>query len=131
MNSPGSWHDSRVARTIYHKLEHNTPAGYYLVTDTAFPRGTLRVQDHIKAPIKSGTALPHDKRARDEFMQFNNQLLSYRQTAEWGNRGLQGSFGRLRMPLPINNISARGDLLEVCFRLYNLRARKCRYKGSC
>jgi hypothetical protein len=123
-NAPGSWHDSRVARKIYEKLEFETPDGYYLVTDTAFPRGTNRIQGRIKAPIKSGTTLPRDRRERDEFMQFNNQLLSYRQTAEWGNRGLQGSFGRLRMPLPIDEIDARGDLLEICFRLYNLRARK-------
>ncbi|KDR69192.1 hypothetical protein GALMADRAFT_230725 [Galerina marginata CBS 339.88] len=123
-NAPGSWHDSRVARKIYEKLEHETPEGYYLVTDTAFPRGTDRIHGRIKAPIKSGAALPRDRRERDEFMQFNNQLLSYRQTAEWGNRGLQGSFGRLRMPLPIDNVDARGDLLEICFRLYNLRARK-------
>lgn len=124
MNSPGSWHDSRVARAVYSKLEHHTPEGYYLVTDTAFPRGTTRVQEHIKAPIKSGTRLPRDSRERDEFLRFNNQLTSYRQTAEWGNRGLQGSFGRLRMPLPIGSVSARGDMLEICFRLYNLRARE-------
>lgn len=124
MNLPGSWHDSRVARAIYEKLEHHTPEGYYLVTDTAFPRGTNRVQEHIKAPIKSGARLPADKKERDEFLHFNNQLTSYRQTAEWGNRGLQGSFGRLRMPLPIDDVSARGDMLEICFCLYNLRARE-------
>lgn len=26
---------------------------------------------------------------------FNRELLSYRQTAEWGMRAIQGSFGRL------------------------------------
>jgi hypothetical protein len=38
-------------------------------------------------------------------------------------RGLQGSFGRLRIPLEINRNAERGDLLEICVRLHNLRAR--------
>jgi hypothetical protein len=74
--------------------------------------------------MKSGARLPQDPMQRDQVMNFDRQLLSYRQTAEWGNRGLQGAFARLRMPLPIDSISARGDLLEVCFRLYNLRTRR-------
>lgn len=53
--------------------------------------------------------------------QYNNQLLSYRQTAEWGMRGIQGTFGRLRIPLRINYNNLRADLLESCVRLYNFR----------
>ncbi|KZV61810.1 hypothetical protein PENSPDRAFT_592328, partial [Peniophora sp. CONT] len=48
-------------------------------------------------------------------------LLSYRQTAEWGMCALQGSFGRLRVPLEIENSERRGDLLETCLRLHNVR----------
>lgn len=55
-------------------------------------------------------------------MAFNRELLSYRQTAEWGMRGLQGGFGRLRVPLEIANKESRGDLIEICVRLHNLRA---------
>ncbi|KAF6744650.1 hypothetical protein DFP72DRAFT_822923 [Ephemerocybe angulata] len=55
---------------------------------------------------------------------YNRELLSYRQTAEWGNRALQGAFGRLRVPLEVNNIERRGDLLETCVRLHNLRTRE-------
>lgn len=57
-------------------------------------------------------------------MAFDRQLLSYRQTAEWGNRTIQGSFGRLRVPLPIQHEDVRGDLLEVIMRLYQVRTRK-------
>lgn len=60
-------------------------------------------------------------------MRFDHQLLSFRQTAEWGMRTLQGSFGRLRVPLPINHSELRGDLLEAITRLYNLRARRVGY----
>ncbi len=51
----------------------------------------------------------------------DRQLLSYRQTAEWGMRALQGSFGRLRVPLDIAHKEDRANLLEVCVRHHNLR----------
>lgn len=38
-----------------------------------------------------------------------------------GGCAIQGSFGRLRIPLDINDNAGRGNLLEVCFRLHNLR----------
>ena len=50
----------------------------------------------------------------EERFAFDRELLSYRQTAEWGNRALQGSFGRLRIPLEINDSKRRGDLIETC-----------------
>ena len=123
MNAPGSWHDSRVARPIYEKLRLRTPEGYYLVTDTAFPRGSNQIAGRIKAPMKSGTRLPVDHAERENVMQHDRQLLSFRQTAEWGMRTMQGSFGRLRVPLPINNGDLRSDILECVSRLFNLRAR--------
>jgi hypothetical protein len=39
-------------------------------------------------------------------------------------RGIQGSFGRLRIPLDIADQDARGNLLEICVRLHNLRAQR-------
>jgi hypothetical protein len=58
----------------------------------------------------------------EEKLAFDRELLSYRQTAEWGMRALQGSFGRLQLPLAIGDQDERGNLLEMCVRLYNLRA---------
>lgn len=55
-------------------------------------------------------------------LEENAQLLSYRQTAEWGMRIIQGSFGRLRVPLPIANTKERAELLETVCRLSNVRA---------
>jgi DDE superfamily endonuclease len=74
--------------------------------------------------MKDGTRLPSDPQARKEMLAMDRQLLSYRQTAEWGNRALQGCFGRLRIPLEINYSERRGDLLECCSRLCNLRTRR-------
>lgn len=99
LNAPGSWHDSRVARPIYEKLRTETPEGYYLVTDTTFPCGTDQIHGRIRAPMKEGTRLSGNALERTEMLAFDRQLLSLRQAAEWGNRALQGSFGRLRIPL--------------------------------
>ena len=57
-------------------------------------------------------------------MAFNRELLSYRQTAEWSMWSIQGSFGRLRMPLDCNDDVAHGDLIEICLQLHNLRTIK-------
>lgn len=122
LNAPGSWHDSCVAQPIYEKLRTRTPEGFYLVADTAFPRGAQQIAGRICAPIKSGQQMRGTADEIQERLAFDRELLSYRQTAEWGMRGLQGSFGRLRIPLDIGRQNERGDLIEICVRLNNLRA---------
>jgi hypothetical protein len=124
LNAPGSWHDSRVACPIYDKLEHQTPPGYYLVADTAFPRRLQRIAGRIHASMKVGQTLTGTRKEIDDAINFNRQLLSYRQTAKWGNCGLLGSFGRLRIPLEVNFANHRADLLETCARLFCLRSRR-------
>lgn len=121
MNAPGSWHDARVARPVFELLRDSTPEGFFLVADTAFPRGTREVQGRIRTPLKQGDSLPEDLRERDRRLAYDRELLSYRQTAEWGMRAIQGVFGRLRIPLEANDDDARANLLEVCMRLANLR----------
>lgn len=123
LNAPGSWHDSHVAQPIFEQLRSHVPDGYYLVADTAFPRGAHSILGKIKAPLKAGQHIPADPIEQQEALQLNRQLLSYRQTAEWGMRTLQGSFGRLRVPLPVGNDALRKQLLETCVRLSNVRAR--------
>ena len=54
------------------------------MTDTAFPKGTNEVKGQIKLPMKSGHRLPADPTAHREALDFDHQLLSFRQTAEWG-----------------------------------------------
>jgi DDE superfamily endonuclease len=121
LNAPGSWHDSRVAQPIYQRLQSQTPQGFYLVADTAFPRGTASINGRIKAPLKAGQAIHGTTAEITEAVRFNRELLSYRQTAEWGNHGLQGSFGRLRVPLEVTSKKRRGDILETCIRAFTLR----------
>ncbi|KLO06853.1 hypothetical protein SCHPADRAFT_837453 [Schizopora paradoxa] len=121
LNAPGSWHDAKVAQGIFDKLRKDTPDGFFLVADTAFPRGARTIEGKIRAPLKQGQRLPSDPVKRAEVERFNRQLLSCRQAAEWGMRTLQGSFGRLRLPLDIGDDKARARLLEICVRLHNVR----------
>jgi hypothetical protein len=95
LNVPGSWHDSCIARNAYGSLHDFTNPGFFLVADTAFPWGTTSIDGKIKVPVKSGQWLPSDADELTELLGFNCQLLSYRQTAEWGMHSLQGSFGWL------------------------------------
>jgi hypothetical protein len=76
------------------------------------------------APIKVGQRFHGTEEEIEERFAFDRELLSYRQTAEWGMRSIQGSFGRLRLPLPIEDSNLRANLLETCFRLHNLRTRR-------
>lgn len=124
LNAPGSWHDSCVAQPIYATLRTRTPDGYYLVADTAFPRGTGDIVGQIRTTLKDGQRIAGTPDQILEAMAHNQELLSYRQTAEWGMRAIQGSFGRLRMPLNIDHDERRGNLIEICLQLHNVRTVK-------
>jgi hypothetical protein len=90
-----------------------------------------QIDGKIRAPIKTGQHLRGTEHEIEEWLAFDCQLLSYRQTAEWGMRGLQGSFGHLGIPLEIGHQEERGDLLEICVRLNNLRAQKVGFNQIC
>ena len=114
INALGSWHNSHIVQLIYHKLELDTPDGFYVVVDTAFPCGTQSIAGWIKAPVKTGQHMQGTAEQIEEQFAFDQELLSYHQTAEWGNHALQGSSGCLQIPLEINNSQRRGDLIETC-----------------
>ncbi|KAH0608266.1 uncharacterized protein H6S33_002318 [Morchella sextelata] len=121
INAPGSWHDAAVSRDLFAQLLLDTPAGYWIIGDTAFPT-SKELKDRIKTPPKTSfNAYPSDIDECRRFIQFNEQLVSARQAAEWGMRCLQGSFGRLKLPMPAEDAAYRYRLLEVCSRLHNVR----------
>ena len=99
-----------------------------MVADTAFPRGTIDIEGRIMAPIKTGQRIRGTTAEIEErFTTYDHELLSYHQTAEWGMRSIQDSFGQLHLPLQINNKDERADLLEICFHLHNLCTRQVGY----
>ncbi|POW02944.1 hypothetical protein PSHT_11895 [Puccinia striiformis] len=81
LNAPGSWHDSAIAEPLYNKLLYNTPEGYRVISDTAFPRKTDRLRSRILAPVKRGDRLPQTPRSFARLKLLNNQLVSARQAA--------------------------------------------------
>ena len=54
---------------------------------------------------------------------MNEQLVSARQAAEWGMRAMQGSFARLKLPLPATDHQFRAEVIELAVRLHQLRCR--------
>ncbi|KAJ8593273.1 hypothetical protein M405DRAFT_839303 [Rhizopogon salebrosus TDB-379] len=97
-------------------LQKDDPPARYATSYLPCTRGLSESQPERRA------VLPNNAQEQAELLAFNRQLLSYRQTAEWGMRMLQGSFGRLRVPLDVNDQGRRQRLLEVCMRLSNVRA---------
>lgn len=56
INFPGSWHDSRVAVAsglYYPRLSFQTPTGFALLADSAFPRANAVVEGRIARSRKS------------------------------------------------------------------------------
>jgi hypothetical protein len=115
LNAPGSWHNLNVAERLYKKLQHNTPHGYRVISDTAFPRVTNRLGYRIVAPAKRGDKLPKDSIQFAHLKVFNEQLVSACQAAEWGMRSIQGSFSRLKLPMPASDHEYRAQILELAF----------------
>lgn len=77
----------------------------------------------VKTPLKSGIRLPSNPQRRETILEESRVVTSARQAAEWGMRSIQGSFGRLRLPLSVNQ-SSRFRLLSLCFRLHQVRVRR-------
>jgi hypothetical protein len=71
-------------------------------------------QKQSKVVFKTGQCLRGSFKEIEARLAFDRQLLSYRQTAEWGNRAIKGAFGRLHLPLEIQDKDRRANLLEIC-----------------
>ena len=121
LNAPGSWHNSNIADCLYAKLLNNTPEGYRIISDTVFPRCTNQLEYRILAPKKKGNRLPTSPHAYACLKKLNKQLVSARQAAEWGMRALQGSFGRLKLPLPAADHQFRAQVIELAVQLHQIR----------
>ncbi|RPA81008.1 hypothetical protein BJ508DRAFT_209660 [Ascobolus immersus RN42] len=124
VNAPGSWHDSKVARSLYRKIIDKTPDNFFLIADTAFPASSPVLRGRIRCPPKRNAVAPFQT-AEEAFrlVRFFEKLVSARQAAEWGMHALQGPFSRLKMPMPSHDSAFRKLILDICSRLHNLRTR--------
>jgi hypothetical protein len=138
LNKPGSWHDATVAEDLFRRVDggqYKIPAGHFIVTDSAFPvagrswlvkalapagleKELARVTAELGARTAEGVA------ARRAMVKTRAALGSIRLLAEWGNRCLQGAFGRLQVPLPAEP-DTRLKILSVIVHVHNLKARTC------
>jgi len=131
INFPGSWHDSKVAATsgLYHpKLsDHQTPKGYCLLGDSAFPRVAGELQGKIIRARKSNefrgrNGVPHNAFLAATEVMLEKAMPSERQSAEWGIRAVKGPFKRLTVALP-ENAYHRRRVISLAAHLYNYRVR--------
>ncbi|KNE88809.1 hypothetical protein PSTG_17752 [Puccinia striiformis f. sp. tritici PST-78] len=99
------------------------PPGYRIISDTAFPRKSESLQSRVLAPVKRGDRLPETPRTFSRMKFLNEQLVSARQAAEWGMRALQGSFARLKLPMPAADHEQRLCILQTVCQLHQLRCR--------
>ena len=57
---------------------------------------------------------------REYLLRLSNCYVSLRQASEWGMRGLQGSFPRIKRRLPSNRLKRR-RIIESIVHLHNFR----------
>jgi len=118
-NAPGTTHDSTMARLgcIYDKIDTVYEAtGYKVVVDSAFARSE-RV-----SMIKSYARNVNNRGEPNQRISVNRDATSVRQMSEWGMRGLQGSFPRLKDRIRWEERGERKFMLQLVIFLYNFRS---------
>ena len=120
LNAPGCWHDSTLAHAsgIYNELDNifDAHGGAQIVVDSAFSK------DNRPSLVKSHqNIMDRDGNIRENGARFR-ELTSVRQLAEWGMRGLQGSFPRLKDRLVYEERGERKIILHLIVLLYNFRS---------
>ena len=118
LNAPGTWHDSTLAHwgSMYSKLqkcweEHHGK----VLMDSSFASNMYEfiIQSSQNIPVTEGR----------QAMLLGQQATSCRQAAEWGMRGLQGSFPRLKDRIIYEENGERAIILKFITLLYNYRVR--------
>ena len=116
INGPGSMHDSTLALygSIYDRLEKMY--NHYdikAVVDSAF------MSVHMQNLIQSAQTPALNATTSD--LLRHAEATSVRQMAEWGMRGLQGSFPWLKDRFIYEEHGERAIVLNLLPRLYNMR----------
>ena len=117
-NAPGSWNDARLARDggLYDILDSRLDDDQFIVADSIFPAHGTKV----KRPPKVDEPGPDCA----ESLLFFRDLISARQSAEWGMGGLERTFPRLTARFHWERKGIRGTVLLICYHLVNFRARE-------
>jgi hypothetical protein len=121
LNAPGCWHDSTLANAsgIYDDLDDifHAHGCAQVVVHSAFSKDSnwpSLIKSHQNITDRFGNIREHGRRFRD--------ATSVRQMAEWGMRGLQGSFPRLKDCLLYEERGERKIILHIVVLLSNYSA---------
>jgi len=117
LNEPGCMHDSMLSAIgfIYQRLE--TVCHEFNVRTVADSAFSCKDCDYL---IQSAQNL--DPNLPEEMYDLCMEATSLRQMAEWGMRGIQGSFPRVKDKIIYEERGERLVMLQLIVRLYNFRA---------
>ena len=118
INAPGSMHDSQLAQFgyIYDNLDDMyNRYGVKCCVDSAFfaSKNDSLIQSAQTCPVGNARTV-----------RMFNEATSFRQTSEWGMRGLQGSFPRLKDRLVYEECGERLIIIKMIVMLFNLRSNR-------
>ena len=120
-NAPGTVHDSTMANRsgIYERIDEvYVKTGGRVVVDSAFGK-----RNHSSLIKSFANNIDQQGRARQR-TSVNRDATSVRQLSEWGMRGLQGSFPRLKERIRWEERGERKLMMQLVIYLYNYRAEK-------
>lgn len=116
LNFPGSWHDSMLLGTMLEFIIDSLDIDKKICVDQGFSRDGSAV---LVGPISNRAARKLSAVVKDLLMRRANAYTSLRQSAEWGMRGLQGSFPRLKSRL--QNSEKRYNVILSILLIHNFR----------
>ena len=117
-NYPGSWHDATVSADIVDYIIRNIGT-YAICVDQGFPRSG-RCYDVLLGPISQRESLKLSPILSEALLERASMIVSLRQASEWGMRGLQGTFPRLKSRLTSDK-TKRGNIIMSIVLLNNFR----------
>ena len=124
LNAPGTWHDSTLAHwgSMYSKLQKCWEDHHgKVLMDSAFASNMYKfiIQSSQNVPLMEGC----------QAMLLGQQTMSCRQAVEWGMRGLQGSFPRLKDCI-IYEENGERDFSKIYYLVVQLQGTKCWDKSN-
>jgi len=118
LNFPGSWTDGKLSAHFIEFIKQKI-GRYKICVDQGFPRQG-EAYGILVGPISRRTARGLHRDVRDYLLKISNIHTSLWQASEWGMRGLQGTFPRLKSRLPSDK-NKRRLVLEAIVFVHNLR----------
>lgn len=118
LNFPGSWHDGQVCVSLVNHAQCHL-GDFAMCVDQAFPRKGLMTGKFV-GPLSRRTRRRLSDIVKENLMRLHSRYVSLRQGSEWGMRGLQGTFARLRVRLSEDQ-NKRYQLLYCIALLHNFR----------